>query len=259
MAHDEQCLTSRPVRILTPPLQENASTGLPPPTRLALPDSIYFLDDSGNSDISLFGFIRVPWVGGWRAADAAWATFLERLQVSPHFSYTPGYPLHAVDLAAGRGRLLHPKDGTAPTALQKSEAASVVLQGLQVLSQVPRLAVGSVYRRGANREDLYADLVEMVNNRHAEAGSSCQFIVDGNGTERALRAAHRRLPTDRRHVLGDPLLVPAGRLPLLQAADFVAHAAYQSLVRHPRRAFMWDWYPRFFPAAGALMNLGRPL
>ncbi|MER0477996.1 DUF3800 domain-containing protein [Streptomyces sp. Edi2] len=257
MVHDEQCFTPRSVRIVTPSLQENASHSSPSLTRRTLPDSIYFLDDSGNSDVSLFGFIRVPWIEGWREADAAWATFLKNLQVSPHFSYTHGYPLHAVDLVAGRGRLLHPEAGTAPTVLQKSAAASIVLQGLKVLSQVPRLAVGSVYRRGASREDLYADLVEMVNSRHAEAGSWCQFIVDGNGTERALRAAHRQLPADRRHVLGDPLLVPADRIPLLQAADFVAHAAYQSLVRHPRRAFMWDWYPRFFPEAGALMNLGR--
>ncbi|MFE3883785.1 DUF3800 domain-containing protein [Streptomyces lydicus] len=257
MTHDEQCLTPRPARIVTPSLQGNASNSSPSPTRLTLPDSIYFLDDSGNSDVSLFGFIRVPWVEGRLEADAAWAAFLKKLQVSPHFSYTLGYPLHAVDLVAGRGRLLHPEAGTAPTALQKSAAASIVLQGLEVLSQVPRLAIGSVYRRRASREDLYADLVEMVNDRHAEAGSRCKFIVDGNGTERALRAAHRQLPTDRRHVLGDPLLIPAKWIPLLQAADFVAHAAHQSLVRHPRRAFMWDWYPRFFPDAAALMNLER--
>ncbi|MFF4738865.1 hypothetical protein ACFY2W_23720 [Streptomyces sp. NPDC001262] len=227
------------------------------PTGLSLPDSIYFLDDSGNTDLSLFGFFRVPRVQGWPETYTAWAAFLEKLQVNPHFSYTPGHPLHAVDLVAGRGRLLHPEAGPAPTGLQKSEVAKVVLQGLEALAQVPGLTVGAVYQHGATREHVYADLVEMVNNQHAEAGSSCQFIVDGDGTERMLRVAHHRLPVDRRHVLGDPLLVPARQTPLLQAADFVAHAAYQSVVRHPRRAFMWDWYQRVFPEARAPMNLGQ--
>ncbi|GGU28530.1 hypothetical protein [Streptomyces lavendofoliae] len=162
-----------------------------------------------------------------------------------------------MDLVAGRGRLLHPGSGRAPTEQQMNEAANIVLQGLEALAQVPGLAVGAVYRHGATREDLYADLVETVNDQHAAAGSSCQFIVDGNGTEKVLRAAHHRLPADRRHVLGDPLLLPARRLPLLQAADFVAHAAFQSVARRPRRAFMWDWYPRVFPQAGAPRHLAR--
>ncbi|MFD7107512.1 hypothetical protein [Streptomyces celluloflavus] len=190
-------------------------------------------------------------------ADAQWSVFLEKLQFSPEFSYTPGYPLHAVDLLGGRGRLLHPEGGPAPGSERKREAAGIVLQGLEALAQVPELTVGSVYRRGATREALYADLVEMINNWHAEAGSSCRFIVDGNGTEKALRDAHRRLPSDRRYVLGDPQLLPARGTPLLQAADFVAHAAYQFLVRYPARAFMWDWYPRVFPKSGLPIDLGR--
>ncbi|WP_433572411.1 hypothetical protein [Streptomyces sp. CA-251247] len=259
MTLDEQCRVRRHVQMIVPTSRGNAFTDFRAPTRQPLPDSLYFLDDSGNADISAFGFLRVPQVDGWSTAEAAWTTFLKELQVNPYITYTPDYPLHAVDLIAGRGRLLHPVAGAAPTKRQKTEAANIVLQGLRTLARVPGLAVGAVYRHGATREDLYADLVSMVNNRHAAAGSSCQFIVDGNGTERALRAAHHRLPADRRHVLGDPLLVPARRIPLLQAADFVAHVAHQSVVRLPSRAFMWDWYGQVFPEAGAPMDLGQLL
>ncbi|MEV7305844.1 DUF3800 domain-containing protein [Streptomyces microflavus] len=250
-------LPSCSARSITPPPQGRVSvTPYLPPKRL-LSDSVYYLDDSGNRDISLFGFFRVPWVEGPSVADAQWSAFLEKLKFNPDFSYTPGYPLHAVDLLGGRGRLLHPEGGPPPGLQRKREVAGIVLQGLETLAQVPELTVGSVYRRGATREALYADLVEMINNWHAEAGSSCRFVVDGNGTERALRDAHRRLPSDRRHVLGDPELFPARGTPLLQAADFVAHAAYQFLVRYPARAFMWDWYPRVFPESSLPIDLGR--
>ncbi|MET9471025.1 DUF3800 domain-containing protein [Streptomyces sp. NPDC002922] len=256
---DEPCRVRRPAQLIVPMLKGNAFTDFLAPTRQPLPDSLYFLDDSGNSNTSVFGFLRVPQVDGWSTAEAGWTTFLKELQVNPYITYTPDYPLHAVDLVAGRGRLLHPITGAAPTKRQRTETANIVLQGLRTLARVPGLAVGAVHRHGATREDLYADLVDMVNNRHAAVGSSCQFIVDGNGTEKVLRAAHRRLPADRRHVLGDPLLVPARRIPLLQAADFVAYAAHQSVVRLPSRAFMWDWYRQVFPEAGSPIDLGRLL
>ncbi|MFE2690573.1 DUF3800 domain-containing protein [Streptomyces mirabilis] len=259
MTLDEQCRVRCHAQMIVPISRGDAFTDFLAPTRPPLPDSLYFLDDSGNSDISVFGFLRVPQVDGWSTAEAAWTNFLKELQVNPYITYTPDYPLHAVDLVAGRGRLLHPAGGAPPTKRQRIEAANIVLQGLRTLALEPGLAVGAVYRHGATREDLYADLVGMVNNWHAVAGSSCQFIVDGNGTERVLRAAHRRLPADRRHVLGDPLLVPARRIPLLQAADFVAYAAHQSVVRIPSRAFMWDWYRQVFPEASAPMNVGRLL
>ncbi|MET9877259.1 DUF3800 domain-containing protein [Actinacidiphila glaucinigra] len=259
MVPDEQRCVRRRINMVIPTSQGNAFTESFAPNRGPLPDSLYFLDDSGNSDTSVFGFLRVPQVDGWSTADAAWATFLKELQVNPHITYTPDYPLHAVDLVAGRGPLLHPPGGPPPTRRQRAEAAKIVLQGLRTLSQVPGLAVGAVYRHGATREDLYADLVDMVNNWHARDGSSCQLIVDGNGTERGLRAAHRQLPPNRRHVQGDPLLVPARQIPLLQAADFVAHSAHQSVVRLPSRAFMWDWYRQTFPKVSAPKDLGRPI
>ncbi|GGU28538.1 hypothetical protein GCM10010274_14100 [Streptomyces lavendofoliae] len=71
MAHDEQRRTSCRARITIPTARESAFTPLNPPARTALPNSIYLLDDSGNSDLSLFGFIRVPWAQGWSDADAA--------------------------------------------------------------------------------------------------------------------------------------------------------------------------------------------
>ncbi|MGW1177525.1 hypothetical protein ACWD4P_27870 [Kitasatospora sp. NPDC002543] len=236
--------------------KENVFPGFPLPP-LPLPDSVYFIDDSGNSDITLFGLIRVPQTGGELTTEAAWTRFLEELAGNPHLVFQPGTYLHAVDLVAGRGGLLHHTPGLAPTRRQKEEAAGVVRRGLQVLADVPGIGVSVVYSRRASREAVYGALVEQLNDRHASADSTCEVVMDGNGTEKRLKAAHHDLPRDRRHVIGEPLLVPARLRHLLQAADFVAHAGFQSLVRDPAREFMWDWFPEAFPQADALVDLGR--
>ncbi|MFC8451776.1 hypothetical protein [Kitasatospora sp. NPDC057223] len=237
-------------------VKEGVFPGLPM-SAPSLPDSIYFIDESINPETTLFGLVRVPQVDGWLTADAAWTRFLAELAGNRHLGFQPGAALHAVDLVAGRGGLLHHTPGIAPTKLQRTEAAGVVRRGLQALADEPDIGVSALCSRRASREATYVALVELLNERHAAAGSTCQVVMDGNGTEKLLKAAHRQLPPARRHVVGDPMLVPARLIPLLQAADFVAHAAFQSVVRHPRREFMWGWFREAFPQADALVDLGR--
>jgi hypothetical protein len=42
-----------------------------------------------------------------------------------------------------------------------------------------------------------------------------------------------------------------------QVADFVAHTAFQSIVRAPNRAFLWEWYEQRLGAIVVRAEQGR--
>jgi Protein of unknown function (DUF3800) len=67
-------------------------------------------------------------------------------------------------------------------------------------------------------------------------------VIDGESAE--LTTAHRELDLSSRAIVEDPWKRDARHSQWLQAADFVAYAAFQHIVRRPDRAFMWQWYER---------------
>jgi hypothetical protein len=69
-------------------------------------------------------------------------------------------------------------------------------------------------------------------------------FMDGDGTAAGYHHAHRELKLAHRHVIEDPLFVPAHRSAWVQMADLVAWTAYQHLLRHPGKRFAWAWYDR---------------
>jgi hypothetical protein len=74
-------------------------------------------------------------------------------------------------------------------------------------------------------------------------------FMDGDGTAAGYHDAHRALKLDHRHVIEDPLFVPAHRSAWVQMADLVAWTAYQHLLRHPGKRFAWEWYDRHLRAS----------
>lgn len=67
-------------------------------------------------------------------------------------------------------------------------------------------------------------------------------VLDGESPE--LRTLHGELDSATRRLVEDPWKRDAHESQWLQAADFVAYAAYQQIARRPDRAFMWEWYER---------------
>ncbi|MGG8407247.1 hypothetical protein ACM614_11785 [Streptomyces sp. 12297] len=223
-----------------------------------LPSSIYLADDSGDARrLAVIGWIRIE-LGRVSDASAHWLRFRSALAADPYLDIPTDSPLHAVDLAAGRGR---PVRGVPrpPGTSAKDPYRHVVRRALEAIGSMPATGVGSAHRAGAPgvpfgdvKLGLYEAWVRHLNDLHAAAGSRAFIVFDGNGTESGLRRAHRRL-VGRRHVIGDPVLVPAPRNPLLQAADQVAYAAFQQLALQPRREFMHTWLAEGVPhAAGPL-------
>ncbi|MGW1978739.1 DUF3800 domain-containing protein [Streptomyces sp. NPDC001889] len=217
-------------------------------TREDSPVSLYYLDDSGDSRMAVAGWLRVD-VRAWRDAERMWKALRGELHADPDLNIQADDTLHAVNLAGGRGRPLHTIPGRGPTDAEKTRFRNVIQRGLRTVAAMPGVTAGAAYRAGATREELYTALVMELNRRHRTVDSFAMLCVDGNGTEHTLREAHRRLPHSDRHIIEDPFFAPARGKHLLQAADFVAYTAFQSVVGHTRRDFMKGWFAELLPAA----------
>ncbi|GAA1196252.1 hypothetical protein F4556_004699 [Kitasatospora gansuensis] len=213
------------------------------------PSSVYFVDDSGDSrKLAVLGWVEVDLDSSPSGLDtvlSGWQTFRAELQADPYLNILPSDGLHAVDLAAGRGRpvygVVRPLGSSA-----KQPYRDVIRRALVAIDSLVGVRVGSAYRVGEpgdsfgrTKQDLYEALVQHLNDRHAAAGTYASVVFDGNGTESGLRGAHRRLRGPR-HIIGGPHLIPARDHDLLQMADLVAYVAFQELTRDERRRFLWD-------------------
>ncbi|MFC4008599.1 DUF3800 domain-containing protein [Nonomuraea purpurea] len=209
-----------------------------------------YVDDSGNSrDFMLFSGLDfdnrfLP------EARAYWVHFREEL--AGEGILAAHVPLHAVDLIGGRGRHIHSygEHGLSRTR-HRQYLRDVVRRGLQVVADMPGIRIRIAYRNALlgkrDRPELYLAMLTDMNRDLAERSEMARIIIDGNGTDPSFRRAHRRLPAANRSINGDPIFLPAKRCDLLQAADLVAYAAFQSLAAAPNRSFMWDWLKQTFP------------
>ncbi|GAA3066516.1 DUF3800 domain-containing protein [Streptosporangium carneum] len=163
--------------------------------------------------------------------------------------------LHAVNLAGGRGRRIHSyAERGLSRERHRENMRHIVLRGLQVIADMPGIRLHVAYRNASlgkrGGPELYSAMITKMNRDLAESGEVARIVIDGDGTNPAFREAHRCLPEVNRRIDGDPVFFPSRHCDLLQAADLVAYAAYQSLAENPNRSFMWDWYERAFPQAG---------
>ncbi|POX56354.1 hypothetical protein C3489_04655 [Streptomyces sp. Ru71] len=221
-------------------------------TAAAAPLRLYFVDDSGDGraivSFAALG-LDLPQTSG---ALAHWLAFRAELAADARLLIPATAALHSHELAGGRGRHIHHSRST-DRDLHRRHAREVILRGLRAVSGFPGVRVRAVYREtddyARDRPDLYAALLAQISEELATTGHHGVVIVDGDGTETALRHAHRRLPDPGRRVVGDPVFLAARTSQLLQAADMVAYAAFQTVAKRENRRFMWDWFGSVLPGA----------
>ncbi|MEU1373296.1 DUF3800 domain-containing protein [Streptomyces triculaminicus] len=210
---------------------------------------VFYVDDSGNArDVAALGWLEVD-VRRWNAAMEDWRRFRTELYEDEKTRIPVDYEFHAVKFIPGRGN---------PSLLeswnrQKRHRGPVALRALEVIAGMPGTRAGAVYRRTGDyahdRIDLYRTWLRRLNDELRASDSYAMVIVDGDGTEHAYRRVHRELSGAGRRVIEDSLFQPAGESHFLQCADLVAYTAYQSVVRHPGKRFMWDWFGSRLPLA----------
>lgn len=172
------------------------------------------------------------------------------------FGIPPAQELHTTQYAQGRGKV-----STSPptqyihgdTVYWKDLGRDVAVECLKVLEQCPSLGVGAVARQTSatgreyekEKADVYTKLVNRWNGEHAADDTYVFVSMDGDGSARTYREAHRSLALDTRHVIEDPMFHDSKRSQWTQMADLVAYSAYKNLDRHHASEFAWDWYSQY--------------
>ncbi|WP_370945263.1 DUF3800 domain-containing protein [Amycolatopsis sp. cg5] len=209
---------------------------------------LFYVDDSGAEST---GYVVYSWVEcdttQWRAGALALADL--RAHLHAKYQIPVSAELHATQFISGRG---NPSQNPGVN-LSKAARHAAAEDALSALGRAPGLQVGTVFRRtlarrrayAVERDVVYAELVECLDKRMRMAGGLAIILMDGDGTATGYYGAHRRLSMQSRQVIEDPLFVPAHRSAFVQAADFAAWTAYQSLLRHGGKEFAWHWYEKY--------------
>lgn len=198
---------------------------------------IFYVDDSGNESLTTFTAIGIP-TRRWGPALRSWLTW--RRQLREVHGVDVQYRLHATDWVAGRGR---PAEGP-HSVLNRSKSArwEVYVAALDVLASMPELQVLTVHHPGSGREAAYRLLMRRLEALLEPESEQALVVIDGASDE--LRLMHRELDLGSCAIIEDPWKRDAHGSQWLQAADLVAYAAFQHIVRRSDRAFMWHWYER---------------
>jgi hypothetical protein len=196
---------------------------------------LFYVDDSGDERLTTFSAIGIP-VEQWNAALAQWLAWRRRLHCRHDVAID--YRLHANEWVAGRGRPA--KDPHAPVNRNKPARWQIYVSALEALAQIPDLAVLTVARQGPDRAAAYRHLIQGIERFLSVQREYGLIVVDGESPE--LMLLHRELDLRSRAIVEDPWKRDARESQWLQAADFVAYAAYQHIARRPARGFMWHWY-----------------
>ena len=198
---------------------------------------LFYVDDSGNEAIKSFSAVSVP-AREWTAALDSWLRWRRHLRAAHGIDVR--FRLHAADWLAGRGR--PSSDPAAVINRSKAVRWQEYVSALDAIAAMPDVEVMTAFKRGDHRKPSYRAFMTWIDEHLRETDDHGLVVLDGeNGN---LRTMHRELDIATRRIVEDPWMRDARESQWPQIADFVAHAAFQAIVRSPRRAFSWEWYER---------------
>jgi uncharacterized protein DUF3800 len=206
-----------------------------------------YVDDSGDENCDLLGAVMLP-LDSWRDCLRVWLNW--RRFLFRRWGIPADFELHAVDFLRLHKHPIptnHSRGGIVESSGINSQAGQrheVYRRSLNAIRYIPGVRVATVCRPGSDRLSTYQGLLEAFQGTMEETEQDVLVMVDGAKPDPRLRGEHRMLKLKDRRVIEDPWPERSHNSQLLQIADLAVHAAYQHVVRHPNRRFMWDWYPR---------------
>ncbi len=214
---------------------------------VSAPLNMFYIDDSGSesSGIAVYGWVETT-PQDWRHGLRSWLDFRQKLYASHRVP--PSFELHTTDLVGGRGT---PSTDPAVNS-SKTKRREVLIAALAAISQAPHLRLGTVYRATGlhgkafevQREDLYAKLIESLEERFQPKDEYGLIFMDGDGTDPSYKRAHRSLSLATRHVIEDPVFQGSHLSQWVQIADVIAWTTFQHLNENPEYKALYDTYLR---------------
>jgi hypothetical protein len=203
---------------------------------------LFYVDDSAGGGHDLLTAVGVD-ARAWSTSLDRWLTF--RRDLAAEHGLPKAYELHAGTFVTGRGR---PNQADPRAAINRDHGLRrrIYEQALDVVTADTQLSVHTVHHVGRqDRDRIYRALLDHLEDWLAARDEVGLVAMDGN--DQLYAKVHRNLPLDSRRIIEDAWLQESHSNQFIQVADLVVHAAFQSVVRQPARAFMWDWYPDRFP------------
>lgn len=230
-------------------------------------DYVVFLDESGDDDLQVVAGIFVParWM---RSAH----TFLDDVRATEGFKKPD--ELKAAQLATGRGfawqraETLQRPPGLSKSNHAKQTGCDIYTRVLGHVARINGLRVLTVGLRTRFPTEAYrlwfwaacAGLTSFP--RHRRRPHVSMLIIDGQDqgllrVQRGVvkdfylscRGRQSYLRAGRAWFMGGAVLHESHSLPFVQVTDLVAHAAFQTILANPQRAFMHRWYEDEFRGA----------
>jgi hypothetical protein len=213
---------------------------------------IYYIDDSGSVDTGLivYGWAEVD-IASWSTGLQCWLDFRKKLYSAT--GVPADYELHSTYFIGGRGE----PSGNPVWDRHKRNRSQVAQDALAVVASMPGTRVGAVYRQTTakgrdyhrERAAVYEALLHLIDTDLTGADDHGIIVMDGNGTDPSYQGGHRKLKLATRRIVEDPWFVGSDTSQPVQIADLVAYTAYQTVLRHPGKKFMWQWWTQHLPGA----------
>jgi hypothetical protein len=209
------------------------------------PGRIFYVDDSGAEET---GIVSASWIEcsahDWQSVRGKWLDMRRRLYTT--CAVPASTELHSTHFVGGRENPSNDPEFN-KSKKRRHEAMELILDAL---SGCAALQVGTIYRRtdkrgsdfNKERIDLFGQLIGHLDTRLNEAGEIGMIYVDGRETpphRKEFRSRHRN------NIIEEPNFCLAERVQLLQAADVVAWTSYQSILRHPNKEVIANWYDTY--------------
>ncbi|MFC8013096.1 DUF3800 domain-containing protein [Streptomyces cinereoruber] len=212
---------------------------------------LFYLDDSGTVDT---GFIVYGWLEidiiHWAPALRCWLDFRKKLYNEA--SIPADFEIHSTKFINGRDRPSLDSEWNKSKANRRQAAQDA----LCAAAAMPGARFGATYRQTASKGSSYAaerTAVYEATLQHIEQQLAADddhgiIVMDGDGSDPSYQREHRKLKLISRRIVEDPWFSGSDTNQPVQVADLLAYTAYQTVLKHPGKGFMWQWWDQHLPA-----------